>query len=263
MKTVLITGGSSGIGFEMSKYFAKTGYQILWVSLFEKELETAKKALKKIVPTVKIETLALDLAKADSAQKVLVWTMTNHWTVNVLVNNAGFGLYGFTNEMDLQRELDMINLNVMNTYLLTRLFLKEMIEKDAGTIINISSNSSFQPLPKMNTYASTKAFVTHFSRGLTEELKMMKSNVKVMTVCPAAIRDTNFKKVNQMEKVKTFDGLATTSTKEVGKDIWKGFQKGKDFVVIGKKMRFLYRIKWLIPYRLTQLLVRMEIKEKN
>lgn len=260
MKTVLITGGSSGIGFEMSRYFAKAGYQILWVSLFEKEIETAKKRLKSMLPNANIEALALDLAKADSAQKVFAWTKTNHWTVDVLINNAGFGTFGFLNEIDLEREIDMINLNVMNTYLLTRLFLKEMIERDAGQIINISSNSSFQPIPKMNTYASTKAFVTHFSRGLTEELKMMKSNIKVMTVCPAAIRDTAFKKVGKMEHVKTFDGLATTSTEEVGKDIWKGFLKGKDFVVIGKKMRFLYRIKWLIPYHLNQFLVRTEIK---
>lgn len=261
-KIALITGGSSGIGYKMSEYFAKDGYQLLWVSLLAEELQTAKSKLQNDVDGVKIETLAMDLSETTAAQKVLDWTQENNWTVNVLINNAGFGNFGFFDELALEKELSMIQLNVLSLYKLTRLYLIKMKDRNSGTIINISSNSSFQPTPKFTTYASTKAFVTHFSRGLTEELKMQKSNVRVMTVCPSAIKDTAFIKTNQMEGVKTFEGIAATTADEVAKDVWKGFKGNKDFVVTGAKMRLLYKFRHLLPYGLTQWLVRMEVERK-
>lgn len=136
-----------------------------------------------------------------------------------------------------------------------------MIAINKGTIINISSNSSFQPTPKLSTYGTTKSFVNHFTRSVNEELKMQKSNVKVICVCPSAIKDTNFKKVGKMENVKTFNGIAATTSEEVAKDVWNGFVKGKSFIVSGWKMRILYRVPGLIPYRIQQFLVRKEIKK--
>ena len=204
MKTVLITGGSSGIGFEVSRYFARDGYQLLWVSKLATELENARKLLLEEQPAAKIHTLAIDLSKTTAPQSVFDWVNQNQWSVDVLINNAGFGTYGYTAKQSIEKELAMIHLNVLCVYQLTRLFLKGMIEKDAGTIINISSNSSFQPVARMNTYASTKAFVSHFSRGLQEELELQQSRVRVMTVCPSAIQDTPFRITGQMEGVKTF-----------------------------------------------------------
>ncbi len=259
--TVLITGGSSGIGYSISKYFAKAGYRLLWVSLFEEEITAAKVRLKKEMSTCEIYTMAQDLSEMTAAQKVYKWIQENQWTVDVVINNAGFGTYGFVNDTSLEKELSMINVNMINLYTMTRLFLKEMIDKNEGTIINISSNSSFQPTPKLTTYGATKAFVNHFSRSTNEELKMLGSNVKVICVCPAAIRDTNFKKFAKMEHVKTFEGLAATTAEEVAKDVWKGFTKGKDFIISGWKMRILYRISAFIPYQLEQFLVRNETKE--
>ncbi|GAA4275203.1 SDR family oxidoreductase [Aquimarina gracilis] len=260
-KTVLITGGSSGIGYSVSRYFAKNGYDLIWISLLKEEIEEAKKLLQNEISNCIINTMVQDLSKPEAAQKVYDWIAVNKWKVDVVVNNAGYGNYGFINEIDLDKELNMISLNLVNVYKMTRLFLQDMVKRNAGTIINISSNSSFQPTPKLGTYGATKAFVNHFSRSLNEELKMQGSKVKVICVCPAAIKDTNFKKTNGMEKVKTFDGLATTTAEEVAKDIWKGFTKGKSFIVSGWKMRMLYRISGLIPYKVEQFLVRRETKE--
>ena len=263
MKKVLITGGSSGIGFEMTRYFASHQYEILWVSLFEEELETAKIKLQKEIPFAKIDYLKVDLSNNDSAKLIYEWVKSSHGGIDVLINNAGFGTYGFVNEIDLEKELKMIQCNAVSLYTLTRLFLKDMVEKDEGQIINISSNSSFQPVPRMCTYASTKAFVKHFSRGLSEELKLMGSKVKVLTVCPSAIKDTPFKNHEGMDKVKTFNGLAYTTTKEVGADVWKAFQRKKDFIVSGWKMRILYFISPLIPYNVTQFLTKKETEIEN
>lgn len=260
MQTVLITGGSSGIGFELSKHFAKAGYRLLWVAKPLEELENARAKLLEEFPNIEIHTLAKDLCLAESPDAVKTWSHSIG-PVDVLINNAGYGTYGFLQNTDLNKELGMIQLNIIALYKLTRLYLDDMIKRDAGTIINISSNSSFQPIPKMNTYASTKAFVKHFSRGLNEELKMQNSKVKVMTVCPAAVKDTPFRTVGNMDRVKTFSGLAFTTAKEVAKDTWNGFKKGKSFVVSGAKMRFLYLFYAFIPFAVQQFLVRREVEE--
>ncbi|MFT5195522.1 MAG: short-subunit dehydrogenase [Cellvibrionaceae bacterium] len=262
-KAALITGGSSGIGFEMSKYFARDGYHILWVSLVADELEQAKAKLEGLVSGVKIDTLNLDLANAQSPQKTYDWCKGNNWVVDVLINNAGFAEYGFANQTDVGKEVAMIELNVMAVFKLTKLFLQDMVARDAGTIINISSNTSFQPVPKLATYAATKAFVSHFSQSLQEEMRMQEKKVRVMTVCPAAIANTNFKSAANMHRVKTFDGLATTTAEEVAKDVWYGFKNGKTFVVSGARMRVLYALRNWVPYRLQQFMVRQELKESG
>ncbi len=262
MKTVLITGGSSGIGFEISKHFAKGGYTILWVSLLAEELQSAKVALQKEYATTTVEMLALDLSQSDAAQEVYDWVQSNKWSVDVLINNAGFGTYGFANDIAFEKEVTMIQLNVLNVFKMTRLFLKDMLARNAGTIINISSNTSFQPVPKMAAYAATKAFVKHYSESLTEELKALKSNVKVITVCPAAIKDTKFKDAAKMQKVKTFEGLVATTKEEVAKDVWNAFNKEKSFMASGAKLRRLMWINNLLPHSVVQFLLREELSEK-
>ncbi len=261
MKTALITGGSCGIGLETSKHFAQNGYQLLWVSLLEDELQTAKQQLNELFPKTPIHTLALDLSKEDAAQKVHKWVNQNNWKLDVLINNAGMGTYGFLHETNWDKEMTMINLNLLNVYRMTRLFLEDMQKRNEGTIINISSISALQPVPKMTTYASTKAFIAHFSKSLNEELKMQNSKVRVLTVLPAAIRDTNFKAAAKMNKVKTFEGLATTTAQEVAKDTWNGFNKKKGVIISGWKGRFLSAFRHITPDFILQSLVNREVKE--
>ncbi len=262
MKTALITGGSSGIGFGLSRKFAKEGYRLLWVSKPEYELAKAKEKILSEFPNAEIYTLAKDLSDQSAAKEVHNWAK-QIGQVDVLVNNAGFGTYGFLQDIDIHREIDMINLNVLTLYSLTRYFLDDMLKRDQGTIINISSNSSFETVPRLLTYSSTKAFVKHFSRGLSEELKMQGSKVKVITICPAAIRNTGFKKVGKMENVRTFNaGLATTTVEEVVSDIWRAFKKGKSFLITGWRMRWLYPLYGIMPFRMIMFLTKRESSEE-
>lgn len=260
-KTVLITGGSSGIGYTISRCFVKEGFRLLWVSLSNEEIAEGKSKMEQELPDAEIYGFAQDLSIDGAAQKVYDWTTSSKWRVDVLINNAGVGSYGFLHENDMQKEMNMIQLNVINLYALTRLYIKDMVACNQGTLINISSNTSFQPTPKLSAYGATKAFVKHFSRSIHEELKVLNSNVKVMCVCPAAIRDTNFKTAGRMENLKTFNGLATTTSEEVAKDVWNGYKSGKDFIISGWKMRLLYKISGIVPYSVQQFLVRKEIKE--
>ncbi|MEM6767249.1 MAG: SDR family NAD(P)-dependent oxidoreductase [Bacteroidota bacterium] len=260
IKTVLITGGSSGIGYAVSEYFARSGYQLIWASWSQEELNQARAQLLADFPDVQLQIKAIDLSLEKAPEELFEWTQENQWKVDVLINNAGFGTYGFLQETDMEKEVSMINLHILCTYKLTRLFLDKMLQRNEGTIINISSNSSFQPIPKLNTYASTKAFVRHFTRGLNEELKIAGSKVKALCVCPAAVSDTPFRKSGKLDKIQTYDGLVTTTVAEVAGDIWKGFQKKEPLILTGRKFRFLYLFYWLFPFGFTQMLIRREIK---
>jgi len=261
MKIALITGGSSGIGLSMTKRFIQNGYAISWVSLFEEEALSAKKQLLVEFPKAAITYLIQDLSLPDAAQKTYDWVKSNNWTVDVLINNAGFATYGMSPSINMDKEVNMIELNVLNLYKMTRLFLKEMIANNAGTIINISSNTSFQPVPKMAAYAATKAFVAHYSQALNEELKELNSKVKVITVCPAAIKDTKFKVAAKMEKVKTFEGLAATTREEVAADVWNAFKNGKDFIMTGAKLRRIHPLTKILPKFLLNFLMKQELSE--
>lgn len=257
-QTVLITGGSSGLGYAMSRHFAQAGYRLLWVAKPEEELQTAKTSLTKEFSDVEIHTLSKDLTSDTGASEVMAWTKNNNWTVDVLVNNAGIGNGGYLHETQWDRETAIMKLNMFNVYNMTRLFLEEMISRDAGSIINISSNSSLQPVARMITYASTKAFVKHFTQGLQEEMRLLKSKVFIMCVCPAAIKDTPFKTAAETDNMRTFRGLATIGVETVAKDIWKGFLKKKKLVISGPTMRVLYRIRHLVPFRLQMAIVNLE-----
>ncbi|MEM8858295.1 MAG: SDR family NAD(P)-dependent oxidoreductase, partial [Chloroflexota bacterium] len=159
------------------------------------------------------------------------------------------------------KEETMLQLNIMAVYKLTRLFLGQMLARNAGSIINISSATAFQPMPKMSTYAATKAFVKQLSESISEELKMQNSSVHIMAVCPAAIADTKFKSAASMDRVKTFDGLAVTTAAEVAKDTWAGFKNKKSLVVTGSRMRLLHFFTQFVPSGLTQFFVRKEMEE--
>ncbi len=262
MKTVLITGGSSGIGFEISKKFAADGYRIMWASLLADELASKKAELESLYKDVKIETLTVDLAQEDGAQKVFDWVEDQNRVVDVLINNAGIGVFGYFHRTEMEKELTMINLNILNVYKLTKLFLQVMVPRDDGTIINIASNSAVTHVPKFSVYASTKAFVAHFSQCLQEEMIMQEKSVRVMAVLPAAISNTPFKQAAEMDYVKTFEGLAATTAEEVADDVWRAFEAKKTFVVSGRKMRLIYALRNWIPAGIQRRLVQDEVSER-
>ena len=261
MNSVLITGGSSGIGLEISKRFAQKKYQICWVSLFEEEVELARKELLNEFQNTDIRHFIQDLSKEHGAQNILDWVIDNNLNIDVVINNAGFATYGMSSEIPMAKEVNMIQLNVMSVYKMTRLFLDYLKAKKKGTIISISSNTSFQPVPKMTAYAATKAFVSYYGQGLQAELKEQNSKIRILTVCPAAIKDTNFKVAAKMEKVKTFDALIATTKKEVADDVWKAFINGSTYIITGAKLRNLNWLTKILPKFILMKLMKDELSE--
>lgn len=192
----LITGSSSGIGRDMARVLSKRGYDLILVARNKYELEKLKKELE-----TEVKIVPMDLSDIDNCNK-LYETLKNE-NIDVLINNAGYGLIGMFNETDINRELSMIDLNIKALHVLTKLFLKDFIKKDNGYILNVSSSASFQPGPLMATYYATKSYVTSLTFGIFEELKRIKSNVHISCLCPGPV-DTNFNNVANCEfKVKS------------------------------------------------------------
>jgi hypothetical protein len=181
----LVTGASSGIGRSILIYLNNLGYEIIAVSSDKDKLNILKDKYNcKIIP--------LDLSKEDNCVKL--HDMVKEENIDVLVNNAGFGLFGEFYNTSLETELNMIDLNIKAVHILTKLFLKDFIKKNSGYILNVSSSASFQAGPLMSTYYSTKAYVTRLTTAIYEELRRKKSNVHISVLCPGPV-NTNFNKV--------------------------------------------------------------------
>lgn len=179
----LITGASSGIGKDMALYLLSLGYDLIVVSKDKKALEEIYNKYKNV------KIIDLDLTKTDNCIKL--HKLTQKENIDILVNNAGFGDAGKFFETSLEKELDMIDLNIKAYHILTKLFLKDFVKKDYGRILNVSSMAGFMPGPYMATYYATKNYVTSLSLAIYEELKKDNSNVKISVFCPGPV-NTNF-----------------------------------------------------------------------
>ncbi|WP_440953776.1 SDR family NAD(P)-dependent oxidoreductase [Methanococcoides sp. FTZ1] len=261
-RIALITGGSSGIGFELAKLFVKHGYQLLLVAKPEDELLNARKLLQEIYPGTRIMVRAVDLSRDGSAQEVYSFSKEHFPHVDVLVNCAGFGTYGFLNDIDSQHEHDMLNLHVLTLYDLTRLYLRDMLERDEGQIINMASISAFQPNPYFTTYGASKSFILQFSRSLNYELREMASNVHVMAVCPTAVKGTGFQKAARMENTNTFNSWMATTPETVARDTYRAMQKKKDMVIPGRILNLTHKIITRLPTSWLVKLSRSQLREK-
>lgn len=181
----LITGASSGLRKDFAFKLSNMGYDLILVSRNKKELNEVASNLK---TNVRIETY--DLSNEGNCIKLF----NKHRKIDLLINNAGFGLFGEFSKTNLDKELNMIDLNVKAVHILTKLYLKEMIKKDSGRILNVASTAAFLPGPLMSTYYSTKSYVYELTTAIFEELRRIKSNVKVSVLCPGPV-NTNFNNV--------------------------------------------------------------------
>jgi hypothetical protein len=237
-KTVLITGGSGGIGIELGKLFAAANCHLVLVAMLGEDMEHARSILKVINPFISVLLVEKDLSIHGAAKEVYEFTQSHNLKVDVLVNCAGFGTYGHVNEIDVDRELAMIQLHVSTLYHLTRLYLRDMIEKDEGQIINMSSISAFQPNPCFATYGASKSFVLNFSRALNYELRESGSRVRVLAVCPTAVKGTGFQAAAGMECARAFRSWMATTSAKVARDTYRAMQQGRDVVIPGKGLGF-------------------------
>ncbi|WP_406659800.1 SDR family oxidoreductase [Methanolobus sp. ZRKC3] len=233
-RTALITGGSSGIGLEFARLFARDGYRLLLVANPLKELEDAKNNLLDTYPESEVLIKAQDLAQHGAAESLYDFTKENDIQIDVLVNCAGFGTYGFVDTIDVDRELSMLQLHVGTLYHINRLYVRDMMDRDCGQIINMSSISAFQPNPYFATYGASKSFVLNFSRALNFELCEKGSKVRVMAVCPTAVKGTGFQDAAGMGKTKTFDSWMCVTPDVVARDAYRAMERGKDLVVPGR-----------------------------
>ena len=196
MNSTLITGASSGIGEAFARKLAARGHNLLLVARSEEKLITLCNELGRS-QRIRAQFVTMDLSEPDAPKRLFDETKKRDLQIEFLVNNAGFGSMGQFAEHDVERELNMIDLNVRALVELTHLFLLPMREQKRGTIINVASTAGFQPLPFMAVYAATKAFVLSFSEALWEENRP--HGVHVMALCPG-VTETNFFEASRMER---------------------------------------------------------------
>jgi short-subunit dehydrogenase len=183
----LITGASSGIGLDMAKYLATMKCELILVARDKEKLEKIQESL----PT-KVTIIVADLSNEQKVKELYV--LTKNEKIDILINNAGFGVFGNFTETDINKELEMIDTNIKAVHLLTKFFVKDMEKNNFGYILNVASSAAFQPGPLMATYYATKSYVYQLSTALYYEQKKKKTNVHVSVLCPGPV-DTNFNNV--------------------------------------------------------------------
>lgn len=218
----LITGASSGMGRDMAKILSQNGYDLILVARDEKKLEEVKKQLK-----TETKIVVMDISNEENCKKIY----EENKDIDILINNAGFGDCGHFEETSLDKDIQMIHTNIIAYHILTKLYLKEMIKKDSGKILNVASIAGFMPGPLMTTYYSTKNYVVRFSESIREELRRKKSKVQISILCPGPV-DTNFNKVADVEFA-----LKGLSSEYVAKYAINKFFKGKFYIVPGWKIK--------------------------
>lgn len=196
----LITGGSSGLGFEMAKILSSKCDEIIIVA--KDEVKLKKSAAKLCTGRAKIKSVALDLGIPDNCKKLF----NENKDVDLLINNAGFGDAGYFFITDVDKDIDMINTNITALHILTKLYLREMKKANHGHILNVASIAGFMPGPLMSTYYATKGYVVRLSEAVREELRREKSNVKISILCPGPV-NTNFK--NRANIKFNFNGISS------------------------------------------------------
>lgn len=180
----LVTGASSGIGYEIAKYLSQKGYDIIAVARNKKALENLKEEIK-----TDTKIICLDLSKNENCLKL--YDMLKEENIDVLINNAGFGMFGNFDILDLNKEIEMINVNILSCDILTKLFLKSMKKRNRGFILNVGSIAGFMPGPLMSSYYASKSYVIKLTQAIRKELKKSKSGVSVSVLCPGPV-NTNF-----------------------------------------------------------------------
>ena len=247
----LITGASSGIGRDMARIFAKRGYDLVLIARGEEELKRLAEELGREYE-VNVDFISMDL----SVEENCVELHEKVKDVDLLINNAGFGDCGCFWETDLEKELKMIDTNVIAYHVLMKLYLKDMKQKNEGKILNVASIAGFMPGPLMATYYATKSYIVRLSEAVREELKKEKSNIKISILCPGPV-DTNFDKVANV-KFK----LRQANSMEVAEYAIRKLEKGKFYIVPGIDVKFAKIGAKLFPANLVSKVTYMVQKRK-
>ena len=260
-KTALITGASSGIGKELATLFAKDGYNLVLVARSEDTLHDIANQYRQQYGIQQITVIAKDLSKPESAQEVYDHLKQKGITINVLVNDAGVGEYGlFATESNLQKELDIIQLNVTSLVQLTKLVVQEMVARNEGKILMLGSVVSVLPNPVMAVYGATKSFVYSFSEALRNELKG--TNVTITVLMPGATDTDFFNKAGAMN-TRAQEQARSTSPADVANDGYNALMKGQDKIVSGVMNKVNVAAAHILPDSTVAANVRKQMEEKT
>ena len=229
-KTALITGPTSGIGFELISLFCKDNIDLVLVSRNEERLQKIKEDVIKNY-NINVALFPIDLSHTNSAKKVYEFCVKNNLEIDYLVNNAGFGIYGLFEEAPIQLDQEMIQLNITSLTELTKYFALEMKKRGFGKIMNVASTASFQPGPWMSVYCATKHYVLAFSEAIAEEFKG--SGVSVTTLCPGPTISGFQERAGFRKEAKLFSSPATATSKQVAVFGYRKMMNKKRVVIYG------------------------------
>lgn len=257
-RVALVTGAASGLGYELALLLAKDGYNLVLVDVNAEKLQEAKDEVLALYPS-EIQLINKDLSKPNVAKEI--FQDLEGKPIDVLINNAGFGIFGSFNDTDWDRDLAMLNLHVITTTHLTKLILKGMVARGSGKILNMSSLAAFQPGPLMSLYYASKAYILSFSEAIANELKG--TGVTVTALCPGQTK-TCFQEVvsngsKASENKITFN---IASPKEVAEYGYEAMLKGKVVAIPGRFNKFLSKLPRFVPRRTATAIIR-KIQEKN
>lgn len=255
--TALITGASGGIGLELARIHARKGGDLVLVARSEDKLNTLKEELE-AEHGVKVDVIALDLSQPDAADILFDKTEVLGLQIDTLINNAGFGGHGKFYERSLADEQAMMQVNMVSLTNLTHLYIKGMVERNQGRVLNVSSTASFMPGPLQAVYYATKSYVTSFSQAVAEEVK--DRNVTVTALCPGTVA-TGFVAAGNLEGLDAWKNAKTPeSVAECG---YKAMEAG-DLVAFNESpLKFM--LNWIIPLlpRRTVLKISRQFMEKK
>lgn len=238
---VLITGASSGIGESMAYYLHDLGYDLILTASNEERLKKAETNISDHVSSI-----VCDLR--DEKEVYKLYDKVKDENIDILINNAGFGLFGDFVDTDLDRELEMIEVNIKAVHILTKLFLRDFVKRDSGYILNVASSAGFMAGPHLDTYYATKNYTLKLTLGIYEELRRMGSNVYISALCPGPV-DTNFNRIAKgIFKIKGAD------KDYVAKYAIDKMLKGKLIIIPTLKMKLTIFFQKFIP---TKLLLRI------
>jgi len=242
-KYALITGASGGIGYELAKLFAADKYNLVLVSRNQQELDNRAAELRQ--QGVEVLTIAKDLFNRQEAFDLYDEVKSRGLHIDVLVNDAGQGLYGEFKDTDINRELGIIDLNVASLVILTKQFLQDMVARNEGKILQLASIASKVPGPWQSVYHGTKAFVLSFTEAIREELK--NTNITITALMPGATDTDFFDKAGMQNSKMLEDPSSLSSAADVAKDGYDALQDGKDKIISGLKNKVQIAMTNLTP----------------
>jgi len=250
--TALITGASRGIGFALTKVIARHGHDVIMVARKNDALEAAAGMIEGKFG-VRAIAIRADLSEPTAPRELLDAVQSQGIEVGILVNNAGFGLGGEFLETDLDRELEMIEVNIAAVTQLTKLFGAPMLKRREGRIMNVASTAAFQPGPLMSVYYATKAYVLSFSQAIAEELR--KTGVTVTALCPGATA-TDFADTAQISNTRLFKRLGVADPDPIAEYGYKAMMRGDRIAIPGLRDKVMIQAERFAPRRLITAITR-------